>query len=635
MNEFRSAPVSMSRNPYSMSNIQSEPHTTFTTPMAQEEMEDIGELVSSRPVALSQLYTKANSRTKSGRATKAFIAQMASESKPDALPLAQDFRETGQGRYGIQFPPMHPVSAEEYALDPYRNDAKSSRITSQERVRDPAEIISEQVWQRMREGHQQQNPLSYSDDVGAYCLSRPQERSCVSESPFLKNNGYRKTEQDAWATEANPIPGRSSLDAGPPKSISRNLLSQSENIPQSSLHLYRASFDRPEDQSPYGSLRLHHSLYESSGAYEAPSVEKPPQERYKDYTTIRSGTMLTGVPAGEPVSRTYDYSPELQSQMSSARAQPSTRALASIASGTGLSESSALKSSMKRQTNEEVTRLLDKIAQDRTSHIKQTALPDPFVEPKASSGHRASGSQYRSEELALLAAKLGEYASLSHGRSSTDHRTHSEPTELRSLCESTITEVPSLKKNSALGYSNAGLNENYGQVHAGPQAKATVKILRPPPGLPIPAVNRMMAEELFGMANYDLVKARFEEANAWFHKDPRGEEPLRQYVAAIAQSHAEKFERLTGNDGTNAKQMNLLLGNVIVNLYTHFSESNQSQATNLEALEGGDTSESAPSFARRRSYFDRDPSVSCWRFPLGRASSEVSRYSDKTAGLLS
>ncbi|PLB45723.1 hypothetical protein P170DRAFT_439453, partial [Aspergillus steynii IBT 23096] len=147
----------------------------------------------------------------------------------------------------------------------------------------------------------------------------------------------------------------------------------------------------------------------------------------------------------------------------------------------------------------------------------------------------------------------------------------SEQGTLRSLCESAITEVPPLGINPAIEDSNGKLKENCGQLDAGSQTTASGKILRPPPGLPMPAVPRMVAEELFSTANYAQTKTRLEEANAWFHKDPRGEKHLRQQVAAIAQNHAERIERLTGTDGTTAKQMSLLLGNVIVNLHSHFS----------------------------------------------------------------
>ncbi|KAH8423312.1 uncharacterized protein LDX57_001070 [Aspergillus melleus] len=619
---------------YSMSNSQSETPNPSISLTAHEELGDFGELASSRPIALSQLYTKANSRTKSGRAVKAFMDQMASESK-EAPSLATSFRETGQDTHGTQVPVVHRINNAEYRLSLRGDEPVPSRIFSQERGYDSAEEIGEQDCRRRTEGHHQQNPLNYAEGLGSYYLSRSQERSYVSESPFLKNASYPLSEQEAWSAEAHPITGEPSLGAQQFRSASQNVISRSEHVPESSLHLYRASFDRPEDQSPYGSVRLQHSVYENAGSYEVPSAEKSPQERYKDYAVIRSGTMLTGAPQGESLPELYRSSTEFRPQMSTSRAQPPTRALASIASGTGLSGTSALGSSTKDKASEEATRFLDKISQDSLSRIKQTALPDPFVEPKEALACKSSGSRVHSEELALLAARLGKYANDSHRRLSTDRRSHSAHGTLQSLCESTVTEVPLLRNITPIEDTSGKLKENYDQLHAGLQTTDTGKVLRPPPGLPTPAVRQLMAGELLHMADHVLRGTRADEANTWFHKDPRGEEYLRQQVATIAQNHGQRIERLTGADGTTAKQMNLLLGNVIVNLHSHFSECNQNHTTNLPVFERENTFEKTTSFARRRSYFDRDPSVSYWRFPLGRGLSDESRHSDKTTGFLS
>ncbi|KAI9041165.1 uncharacterized protein KD926_007276 [Aspergillus affinis] len=635
ISEGRSEPVTMRNSFYSMSKSQSETPNPSISHTAHNELGDFGELASSRPIALSQLYTKANSRTKSGRAVKAFMEQMASESKPEAPSLATGLCETGQDTYDTQFPVAHRISNGKYSLAPCREDPVPSRIFSQERSYHSAEEIGEQEWQRRAEGHHQQNPLNYAEDVGSYYLSRSQERSYVSESPFLKNNSHRLSEQDVLSVEAHPIAKESSLSAQQLRAASHNVMSRSEHVPESSLHLYRASFDRPENQSPYGSVRLQRSAYESAGSCEAPSAEKSPQERYKDYAVIRSGTMPTAVPQEESLSDTYRCSTEFRPHKSTSRAQLPTRALASIASGTGLSGASALGLSEKDKANVEAARFLDKNTQIPLSRIKQTALPDPFVEPKESLPCETSGSRVQSDDLALLAAKLGEYASDSHRKLSTDRRSHSEHGTLQSLCESTVTEVPLLRTITPIEYTGDKLKKNYDQPHTGLQTTDTGKVLQPPPGLPKPTVNHFIAGELMYTENPILTGTRADETTAWFHTDPRGEEYLRQQVAVIAQNHAERIERLTGADGTTAKQMNLLLGNVIVNLHSHFSECNQNHSMNLPAFEGENTFDRATSFARRRSYFDRDPSVSYWRFPLGRVLSDGSRQSDKTTGLVS
>ncbi|GLA11875.1 hypothetical protein AnigIFM63309_006112 [Aspergillus niger] len=84
------------------------------------------------------------------------------------------------------------------------------------------------------------------------------------------------------------------------------------------------------------------------------------------------------------------------------------------------------------------------------------------------------------------------------------------------------------------------------------------------------------------------------EAEVWFHKDGRGHNKLRQQVKGIAENCASEKE----------KQTTLLLGDVIINLYSYVSKNRKKQAANFADFGGIDPYYCSPSQDGKHSYFD-------------------------------
>ncbi|KAA8647246.1 uncharacterized protein ATNIH1004_005936 [Aspergillus tanneri] len=591
---------------------------SYKTAMANDEMDGLGELASSKPISLSQLCTRASSRSKNGRAVKALLAQMDTDNKLEEPQVGANGYGAGQDRPLTRVPALHHANNGESRWDCYpEEDPAPSRLHSQGHIYG----AGEQGWYRSVNSHQQQNPLSYSSDFGsAFHAPRSQQHSCISESPFLKNNNYPQSEHNTWPAAMHHMNERPSLSALQSDSYRQSLIPESNFVSDSSLNLYRASFDRPDNQSPYGSLRLQPSCPRNPGSYETSSAVNPQHERYRDYAFIRSGTTLTDFPQ-EQNHEASKYPREYRPQTSASCAQPSYHAQASYTSSTRLSTPDTFNPYKNGARDETIA--CHGVVQNPTFHIRQTALPDPFVETKPPTAHRHQELDYKSKEIALLSAKLDEYIKYPHKQSPADHLSDSGKETLKSLCESAAIEQPPFKRKSPIDYMNSKLKESLDRLPTGLRSTAAGKIIRPPPGIPKPVMNQMVNEPSYLVIGTNI---RLNNANSWFHRDPRGEEHLRQQVTDIAQNYAESVERLTGADGTTAKQMTLLLGNVIVNLHSYVGTGGQT--SNFSDFVG----EKAchwERFCGRRSYFDRDPSIGNWRVPLGRTLSSMSTKTDQ------
>lgn len=104
---------------------------------------------------------------------------------------------------------------------------------------------------------------------------------------------------------------------------------------------------------------------------------------------------------------------------------------------------------------------------------------------------------------------------------------------------------------------------------------------------------------------------RLEEANCWFHADNRGEEHLRGQIKSIAEGCARLSRSSSAEGGEETvRQKILLLGNVIVNLFSYISEGCDKSAGTFAPFGDVNPRFCQPSFGGRRSYFDQDPSAS-------------------------
>ncbi|RAL00712.1 uncharacterized protein BO80DRAFT_95950 [Aspergillus ibericus CBS 121593] len=106
-------------------------------------------------------------------------------------------------------------------------------------------------------------------------------------------------------------------------------------------------------------------------------------------------------------------------------------------------------------------------------------------------------------------------------------------------------------------------------------------ILRTPPGLTRPKGQLQL-------------KARLEEAEAWFHRDGRGQDRLRQQIAGIAGNCAS----------TKEEQLTLLLGDIILNLYSYVSVDRAKQAADFGEFDDVESSYCSASQNGSRSYFE-------------------------------
>ncbi|PWY91038.1 hypothetical protein BO70DRAFT_349550 [Aspergillus heteromorphus CBS 117.55] len=111
-------------------------------------------------------------------------------------------------------------------------------------------------------------------------------------------------------------------------------------------------------------------------------------------------------------------------------------------------------------------------------------------------------------------------------------------------------------------------------------AAQTEKVLRTPPGLTRPK---------------GQLQQREEDAEAWFHRDSRGEDHLRQQIAGIA-----------GNcPSTKEEQTTQLLGDIILNLYGYVSKDGSKKAGNFNNFGDAPPSCYSPKKDNKpRSYFD-------------------------------
>ncbi|THC95790.1 hypothetical protein EYZ11_004743 [Aspergillus tanneri] len=523
--------------------------------MANDEMDGLGELASSKPISLSQLCTRASSRSKNGRAVKALLAQMDTDNKLEEPQVGANGYGAGQDRPLTRVPALHHANNGESRWDCYpEEDPAPSRLHSQGHIYG----AGEQGWYRSVNSHQQQNPLSYSSDFGsAFHAPRSQQHSCISESPFLKNNNYPQSEHNTWPAAMHHMNERPSLSALQSDSYRQSL------IPEISIWFTTASTLLPSEP------RILRDL-----------VCDFPQEQNHEASK---------------------YPREYRPQTSASCAQPSYHAQASYTSSTRLSTPDTFNPYKNGARDETIA--CHGVVQNPTFHIRQTALPDPFVETKPPTAHRHQELDYKSKEIALLSAKLDEYIKYPHKQSPADHLSDSGKETLKSLCESAAIEQPPFKRKSPIDYMNSKLKESLDRLPTGLRSTAAGKIIRPPPGIPKPVMNQMVNEPSYLVIGTNI---RLNNANSWFHRDPRGEEHLRQQVTDIAQNYAESVERLTGADGTTAKQMTLLLGNVIVNLHSYVGTGGQT--SNFSDFVG----EKAchwERFCGRRSYFDRDPSI--------------------------
>ncbi|PWY95758.1 hypothetical protein BO94DRAFT_541858 [Aspergillus sclerotioniger CBS 115572] len=136
-------------------------------------------------------------------------------------------------------------------------------------------------------------------------------------------------------------------------------------------------------------------------------------------------------------------------------------------------------------------------------------------------------------------------------------KTDDEQLQLREKAVAAQAPKTHTPPKSPISETNAASTDNASNL-ANEVATYADKVIRTPPGLTRPKVLHQQT-------------TRLEEAEAWFHRDGRGQDGLRQQIAGIAGNCAS----------TKEEQMTLLLGDIILNLYSYIAGDRTKQAANF------------------------------------------------------
>ncbi|KAL2822158.1 hypothetical protein BDW59DRAFT_163916 [Aspergillus cavernicola] len=538
------------------------------------------ELASSQPVSLIQLYSKTNpSRNRAARNSKVLHPDTADEMMGDASfhgvnkhepssrfsllhhPNTVDYRlsdDTGH----LTPPPQHV--SQEYAWQHYGRHSKDAQ---------------DQAW-HLSQGdyHTQKNPLNYAC---YYNLDRSREGSCLSESPFLRKTNPKFPEREAWRVDITPVSQRHPFDT--PQS---SIYAQKEYMPAPSLQIYRASFDRPHDKSPYESFRLKHrnnrtDLPEITSGLQYGCSPELKYEHHTGNTTIRSEpTLSTHFRERLPNFETAPHSREAQAAL---ELQDSSALGSRISSGTSIAHS-ALK---------EIYALLDNMNVGSST------------DPKPTSTSQGSESMEKEPAIAHDQVKLddrpGPESLVTEARGKSK-RKYSTPKEGNS------DEPYICRRETTIGKGEPHPNE----PSPPPDPGVATTSPEPPPLPGLFDLNDILApgtSRLFWKTA--STQPRFEEADTWFHKDGRGEDQLRHHISNIAENFVDRSERLgtqsfSAQDRITTKQTISLIGNVIANLHSYAPKDRRDPARYFADFRPVDPRYCGLSFGGRRSYFEDD-----------------------------
>ncbi|XHF97445.1 hypothetical protein AWENTII_001031 [Aspergillus wentii] len=598
----------------------------------------LDDLASSRPIPLSALCGRANSRNKGSRSWKSIPLDVDGETTGDPVSNVI-LSEVSHYKPRSRLSAMHQSNNEDGYYQ--RNNGTVRLQAPDDRLGHRSDPMG-QSWSREMNAQIQQNPLSYSAGYDSpYHNSLSQRNSYISESPFIRGENYFQPEQTSWSTESyHSISGVLGGAMQQPEGYAQGIYT-TNLMPNPALHAYGTDSGRPYTPSSHESLAHpvhgHHdqmSFYQPSHMlqYSMPGLQHEQYIGYEStiqaedaFPTYRDGVILTTT--SNPI--------EMSSQTQTAKSSPippSTPAYdLDKKIGTKFNQFDVVKphgETKKCGSKEEMAAYLNDVVHKAQLDTKQTTLHDPFVETKAPLVSERQEQDYKAKQN-LHVQKKSEDQIIKESIKELLERNET----FKRHCQAAPVQKPGPKKSDAQDQINEKRADPF-ESRAGNLSTASGKILKPPPGLPKPAAHNMMIECSPIEQRSLLEKHRLEEANYWFSKDGRGEEQLRQHVDEVAQKYSEKCKKLQGTshsvqDSATAKQMTLLLGNVIANLQSYVSGNRTEQTSNFADFGTVKPHSREPSHGGRRSYFDRDPSVDQWRLPSGRAFSSLSNNSDK------
>ncbi|RDW72380.1 uncharacterized protein DSM5745_07552 [Aspergillus mulundensis] len=551
------------------------------------EFADDQRLASSQPVSLIQLCRKSSSRNRATRKAKVFLSESASDLAEAGFPIT---REVDKHQH---FPrlslPSYSASAE-YGPgdDPETLTLPSSRFVSQDypwqREESHSEAVQEQTWHsNQSEYHPQENPLNYANQ---YNRSHSGETSYVTESPFLRKSDYNSAGRGTGPVDSTPVTIRSPLDT-PQSYLYSQRTQQKEHLP-TALQIYRDSFDRPNDRSPYESYRLNRrnnrtDLPEITSGLQFGDSSDLEFRKAVGNTTVRSE------PGFATHSRSRLSNTEVATQSSVPRkAHKSHDALVlrpRLSSGTSTSQ---------RTLKEEIYAILDSMHVDSQTDFEPTPTQTP--------GGTESSTSASEMNQALPAEPTAMHSLWTGGE--TETKQAETTTRVHISSKEAQRHEQADADTSPPGLSQSNIEPLLESQEA---SVAPLRITKLPPGLPRPEI--ISSGKLTAFTN-----ERLPDASLWFHTDNRGQDQLRRHISDIAEKFLDRTERLGGQnfpreDRTVTEQTIALLGGVIANLQSYSSD-----ASNAEERRGGYFGNFAPVASRycdlpvrgRRSYFE-DP----------------------------
>ncbi|KAE8322881.1 hypothetical protein BDV39DRAFT_196346 [Aspergillus sergii] len=592
------------------------------------ELRNLDDLPSSQAICLTK-FAKAHPRNKGTKSWKPLQLESTEDSGSKDSQTPMTLFGPGQSKPRSRLSALHRAHSGECNLKKHsEGSSASSQFHSQSYNYSPEIQCGEEAWPTNADIiHYQENPLNYSQTYGySYPYSHSQQHSCISESPFLRDDGYHSSEHLPWSTDIHSISsGLSFMGVPQPHLYNQNFIAEGNIMTDSSLNIYSASFDTPDNRSPYESVPVH---YDHTVAHESfltlhPSFSEPHEDRLRDLSSISWDPSLGA--GHEHVSSSKPSTPvmECQSQTSAMSRSPLSNDIDAPQmprADTPYPEPDSPFEDDKGYTNEEKLTFL------KSAVYEQITADQDKVSPAQMEAYDAQipGTTTMDSSHARVSNLSGESAA-------TDS-INSGKVDFSATCQLEVTEKP-----LGLGPIWYDFTERRKGIPAtgvpGYLNLMTSKRIRPPPGLSEPMVHKPTAWPLPYRNDPLVTEKRLDEANEWFRKDARGQEQLRGQVTDIAQNYAEMIEGLSEatralQESTAAKQMILLIGNVIVNLHFYVSEGSERDATDFANFEDVDSCYCEPSLGGRRSYFDRDPSADHWKLRLGRAPSTMSYLSE-------
>ncbi|RMJ27413.1 hypothetical protein PHISP_01729 [Aspergillus sp. HF37] len=590
-------------------------------------LDSLDELASSRPIPLSALSSRANSRNKRSKIWKPLQLDDDDHAK-DRMSSTSIF-DTSKYDPRSQPPVPHQSSGDDSSLGNYQGGYAQSRLQPLEQDSEDIDDSAGQPWIKPANTNVQRNPLSYSTSYD-YLAQASQHHGYISEAPFVETDNCVHLESPAWFGNGRQMQyGRSSGGNQP----QYRLLFPGEKppVPEPLLRSYEAETSNPYTSytEPSQQMQQHNQVNTNRPVS---TLRYPLQEsqhaQNDDYRRSESEEMHPNVCRAALSGAAVSTDRASQVQMSNPSLAQTSNAVYPTKTAQATLHPDPNDTSRNPKANdskEEMAAYLKRVVQASEMNTKTTSPSDPFLDADILLREEYQGPNLTaSSTKQSLDAKPDERTRVSEEISSITRKLDAANESFKLLCAASI---PETQGSGMYREDEIGSLMRKSETLA---SKAASKILRPPPGLASHAAAKETERPSFGKLS-KAESAVMEESNRWFHTDSRGERHIREQATEIAQAHAEDCKKLKGaTNAATAKQTTLLLGNVIANLQSYVSDDRKKQAQNFANFESVPDQYCEASHSGRRSYFDCDPSVGHERVAADRSFPALGDVPEKT-----